>query len=210
MRLMLPLLILLSACTGQEIDYSQVISEIREVKEDYKKTKEKQEATLEPTINEKEIVAPTPEPTVKENLIVAPTPEPNNVILPKTDCNKPKSYIKKNDGFKCMASKYRANSSTVCLLSYVLSRKPFEVITDHHNQTFKASKNKNFNKVEIVLRGGRRIPLTFAGQHNPVYLPGEKIAREHWREENIPWDDIKNKAVRLEAFYDKQKVCLKF
>lgn len=194
------IVILLSSCTSSDVDYKEIIQEIKEIKEAYKEVKNPNPTpTIEPSVS--------PKPSI-EIVEAAEKPIEEKVILPKTNCENPKSYIKKNDGLKCMGSATR-NGSTVCLLPYTLSRKPFKTITDHHNQTFKVSVNQNFENVELVLRNKKRIKLKFAGQHNPVYLFNEKIAREHWRNESTSWDSIKNKAIRLEAFYKEDKVCLK-
>jgi hypothetical protein len=195
---MLPLLILLASCSS--LDQS-LIDAIKELRDAYKECAEncKPEPSPLPTVEPTTI--PSPEPSSQ------PTEIPDDYFLPKTDCNNPKSYIKRNDGFKVMASSTRGGS-VVALLPYTLSRPPYKTVTDHHNQTFKASINQNFDKVELVLKNNKRISLKFAGQHNPVYLYNDKIAREHWRN-TILWNKIKNKVVRLEAFYKREKVCLK-
>lgn len=218
MKKLIFVLFLFSTCfscsSSSDVNILDIIKEVKEIQKELneeEKLKEKQEEVLpEPSLEaeepkkEKEEIKKEEvrEEEIKKEEVVL-------VSLPKTDCNNPPKQISSTSGFKCMGSATRGGS-TVCLLPWELSRPPFETITDHHNQTFKVSKKQNFDSARLILKNDEKIEMKFAGQHNPVYLAQGKIAREHWRNESIQYDRIKNRLKRIELFYNKQKVCLGF
>lgn len=215
-KVILSLSLLFSSCsTGSDVNLIDIIDEVSVIKQEYEELKKEEEE-----LKKEEEITPTPEPSVvpEEEITLPPTialPEPEtkeedvNIKLPETDCSNPPRELVKNGGTKCIASATR-NGTVVCLLDYSLTWKPWKDVTDHHNQTFKVNKNDtHFDKVDIVLKNKKRISLKWAGYHNPIYLFDKKVARQHYRNENIKWDDVKNKVKRIELKLGEQKLCLK-
>ncbi len=135
--------------------------------------------------------------------------EPTKIIIPD-NCSNPPKNLSSNDGFKCIASATRGGS-VVCLLPYQFTWKPHSSVTDHHNNTFACNKNDtHFDDVQLVLKSGERINLSYSGCHNYVATVDGPIGRQHFRNENYTWQSIRNKVVRIEMSKGSQTSCLSF
>lgn len=133
----------------------------------------------------------------------------SDVFIPD-NCSNPPEHISWNDGFKCIASETRGGS-VVCLLPYQFTWTPHKSVTDHHNYTFACNANDDhFSKVELVLNGGQRIGLSYAGCHNYVATSGGAIGRQHFRNESIKWSNIQNSVRTIEMTRGGSKTCLRF
>ncbi len=144
-----------------------------------------------------------------KNPQVPPVEEVKEYYIPD-NCSNPPEYITPNDGFKCIASATR-NGSIVCILPYQFTWEPRRNITDHHGYTFGCNKNdEHFDKVELVLKTGERIPLAFAYCANYVATADGPIGRQHFRNENYQWNSVANRVVTLEMVKGNKKTCLKF
>lgn len=205
MRYILPLLLLLSACTAvKNANWDDIINACNEA---YKECKEGCECP-EPSI------APTPEPTVEPSMPpVAPTPEPttppsDDFYIP-INCSNPPKHISSNDGFKCMSSATRGGS-VVCLLPWQFTWKPWKQVTDHHNHTFACNKNDDhFDELLLKQNNGKIIKLVYAGCHNYVATSNGWIGRQHWRS-TVLWKQIKNRVERIVMIKGNKRTCLKF
>lgn len=191
---------LLSCSTKlSDIDWNEIV---KTCKEAYEECKEE-----EPT--------PSPEPTIEPSLPpIEPTPvpstEPDDDFFIPLNCSNPPEHLSSNDGFKCMASATQ-NGSVVCLLPYQFTWKPWKMVTDHHNYTFACNKNdEHFDKVFLLLKNNRRIDLQYSGCHNYVATSQGWIGRQHFRNKNIQWDDIKNQVERIVMIKNQERTCLKF
>jgi hypothetical protein len=147
---------------------------------------------------------------VKEEELPTPTPSVTPSYSFPNNCDNPPKSVSPHDGFKCIGSATRGES-VVCLLPYQYTMKPYKLIKDHHNQEFKCNiNNKSFDQAILILKNNKEIPLKYAGCHNPVYLAGGNIGREHFRNEGVKWHEIKNKVKYIKLILNNQTTCLSF
>jgi hypothetical protein len=197
------LLVILFFLSCSEINKDILIETVKIGKDAYREAKEKENI---PTVKENLTVEPSLEPIP----ILEPQIKPVNDFLIPDNCNNAPKNIASNDGFKCMGSATR-NNTVVCLLPYLFTWKPFKSITDHHNNTFSCNKNdEHFDEVFLIQKNNKKINLKYAGCHNYVATQNGKIGRQHYRDESIKWDSIKNKVNYIVMIKNNKKTCLKF
>lgn len=141
-----------------------------------------------------------------------PTPEPVQTtnFYTEDNCDNPPVEMNVNNDAKCQASATRGGS-VVCLLPHRFTWSPYTTFTDHHGISMRCNVNDDrFDKVELIQKNGRVRELVWDKCQNYVATAQGFIGRQHWRNESLQWDNIKNKVERIKMTVNGQKTCLRF
>lgn len=149
-------------------------------------------------------------PIINENDDDEGQDEPEIELFIPDNCSNPPKELSFDDGFKCKPSETRGGS-VVCLLPHQFTWREYKQKNDGRNTFFCNANDEHFDDVKIFLRDGRVIELDYAGCHNPVFLSGGKIGRQHFRNENIQWNSsISRRAEFIQMSKGNRTTCLKF
>lgn len=143
------------------------------------------------------------------------TPEPETVgeqtnFYTEDNCGNPPKEMNVNNNAKCQGSATRGGT-IVCIIPYRFTWPPYKNFIDHHGVTMKCNLNDDhFTKVQLVLKNGTRITLDWDKCQNYVATNNGFIGRQHFRNEQFLWDNVKKKVELIEMKVNGQKTCLKF
>jgi len=124
-----------------------------------------------------------------------------------------------NTGFKCQPAESRGGSTTVCLLPYTYTVKPFYTKIDHHKNKFGCNVNGDTYDSFTLISGGQEYKMSIEKKNpfdpedktvdyfcqNYVGTSSGNIGRTHVRLKNN-WNEFNGKSVSI-RICDKNKTC---